>query len=85
MTTFVTLSMTLVFSVPRFPLLKDMYIINTDPRVVVRINEVIQLSPSKVSASSPLIIIIVFVVLGGDNAEKLEEALGGDPGSAPGQ
>lgn len=85
MTTFVTLSMTLVFSVPRFPLLKDTYNINTDPRVVVRINEVIQISPSKAPASSPLIIVIVFVVLGGDNAEKLEEALAGDPGSAPGQ
>lgn len=85
MTTFVTLSVTLVFSVPRFPLLKDTSNINTDPRVVVRINEVIQISPSKAPASSPLIITIVFVVLGGDNAEKLEEALGEDPGSAPGQ
>lgn len=77
--------MTLVFSVPRFPLLKSMSNIYTLPRVVVRINEVIQISPNKVPANSPLIIIIVFVVYAGDNAEKLEEAPGGDPGSAPGQ
>lgn len=62
-----------------------MYNINTLPRVVVRINEVIQISLNKVPANSPLIIIIVFVVYGGGNAEKLEEAPGGDPGSAPGQ